>query len=91
MKSLQPSTIKNLSVHSPLVTGWVSDYAILTHFNICKKTLEAWHRKEGLPKYRIGRLTLYKETELNELIEKHKILPVAKKVSSTKQKNNSAL
>jgi hypothetical protein len=62
------------SINSPLSLEWVSDYAIITHFNICKKTLDAWHEKEGLPKYPIGRLTLYKVSELNELIEKHKKL-----------------
>lgn len=66
------STLSNTSINAPLTLEWVSDYAILTHFNICKKTLDAWHEKGGLPKYQIGRLTLYKASELNELIEKHK-------------------
>jgi hypothetical protein len=65
-------TKSDTSINSPLSLEWVSDYAILTHFNICRKTLEAWHEKEGLPKYQIGRLTLYKASELNELIEKHR-------------------
>ena len=65
-------TKSDTSINSPLSLEWVSDCAILTHFNICRKTLEAWHEKEGLPKYQIGRLILYKASELNELIEKHR-------------------
>lgn len=64
----------------------MSEYAIISHFNICKKTLIAWHVKEGLPKYQLGRLTLYKEAELNELIEKHKILP---KINEINKENSN--
>jgi predicted DNA-binding transcriptional regulator AlpA len=65
-------------INSPLTCNWISEFVILTHFQISRRTLWAWHA-EGLPKYTIGKLTLYKESEINEWIEKHRKMPQPKK------------
>ena len=59
------------SINSSPALHWISEYAVINHFHICKKTLVAWHRKEGLPRYQIGRVIMYKESDINLLIEKH--------------------
>jgi hypothetical protein len=56
-----------------LLEDYKSDYAILSHFKIDKKTLESWHRR-GLPKYKLGKVVLFRETELKDLIDRHKII-----------------
>jgi DNA-binding NarL/FixJ family response regulator len=64
----------NNSIDAPMTSDWVAEAVVLSHFNISKKTLSSWCDK-GLPFYRIGRLTLYKKHELNELIEKQRNVP----------------
>jgi hypothetical protein len=61
-----------------LSVRWIPENRITREFDISKDTLEAWHR-QGLPKYQLGRIILYKNDELNELIEKHKKLPINNK------------
>lgn len=55
-----------------------SDYKleawILGYFEIDQKTIQAWYRK-GLPVYFINRkLKYYRESELDEFFQKHKIV-----------------
>ena len=64
---------------SPLPPGekdpdikWIDDYDIINRFHISKSTLDKWHR-DGLPRYQWGKKIYYKETELNECLEKHRI------------------
>jgi hypothetical protein len=59
-------------INSPLDLEFVSQYIVLTHFKISKRTLDTWHVKEGLPKYKLGKVIVYKESEIQALIEKHK-------------------
>ncbi len=67
----QAKTIK-LSALDP-DTKWIDDFDIINGFHISKSTLDKWHR-EGLPKYKWGHKTYFKQTELNECLEQHKII-----------------
>jgi hypothetical protein len=74
----KPIAIRKLSTmdRTPLLVRWIPGYRIKEELNISLDTLDEWHRK-GLPKYQLGRITLYKESELHEMIEKHKkIAPI---------------
>jgi hypothetical protein len=61
----------NTSANPQIVPGFLSAYEVMARFQICKRTLWVWHQK-GLPKYPLGKLILYKETELAELFLKNK-------------------
>jgi excisionase family DNA binding protein len=78
MKPRLQLSLDSKDINSPLAYNWVSQYVVITHFHISKRTLDTWHAKEGLPKYKIGRLVLYKETDLHAWIEKHKTDPGSK-------------
>ena len=77
-KGMQPENLTK----TPLPPGWVSAYAVMAYFQICKRTLWLWHRK-GLPKYQIGKIAYYKVTDIDNLIERHR--KVARKTKASKK------
>lgn len=78
MRPALKKTKKYMPVVGPVTIPWLTEQMVMSHFQICKRTLWVWHQK-GLLKYQVGKLTLYKAEDLNALIEKHLIVPRKKK------------
>ena len=68
-QELQTPRAKSLAT-APTDQKWLTEYEVITRFNICKKTLDGWYQNKKLPRYQVGRLIFYKEAELNLLFEK---------------------
>jgi hypothetical protein len=69
--------LKRRDIHSQkleLSRDYMLEAWIIRYFDIDQRTLDGWFRK-GLPKYVITRkLKLYRDSELKDFFDKHKLI-----------------